>query len=320
MFWLGKKCLFTQGRKQRGLGAAVPLRAATEALSPVGAAAAADGGAASWLAVAVRAEVLEGCCYISPPPHPLRPFLLPSLSFSLALYLSLTISLLLAHIPLNNPHLGQAGWEAIQCSAPLCRLRKETESERQRFSTQEEKKNREILTRTGRYQELTEDFHLRISFIYTYCLYIYIYIFVHTHIDIYIYIYIYPCTYLYLCLSVYINIFICICVCKYIWYINKKISIYLWIYMRITVNQEKQEEISIIRAGLWLCGGIQYFKYFLWSSTSRGQRLRAHFVFLFSCRCFPSLSVRFFFSASGRNKLESDRIWRKGKICRNSCD
>lgn len=76
---------------------------------------------------------------------------------------------------------------------------------------------------------------------------------------------------------------------------KQKISIYLWIYMRITVNQEKQEEISIIRAGLWLCGGIQYFKYFLWSSTSRGQRLRAHFVFLFSCRCFPSLSVCFFF-------------------------
>lgn len=201
VFWLGKKCLFTQGRKQRDLGAAVPLRAATEALSPVGAAAAADGGAASWLAVAVRAEVLEGCCYISPPPHPLRPFLLPSLSFSLALYLSLTISLLLAHIPLNNPHLGQAGWEAIQCSAPLCRLRKETESERQRFSTQEEKKSCEILTRTGRYQELTEDFHLRISFIYTYCLYIYIYIFVHTHIDIYIYIH----------LSLYISVSVLVC-------------------------------------------------------------------------------------------------------------
>lgn len=139
--------------------------------------------------------------HISPsPPPPSLPASL-SLSFSLALYRSLTISLLLAHIPLNNPHLGQAGWEAIQCSAPLCRLRKETESERQRFSTQEGKKSREILTRTGRYQELTEDFHLRISFIYTYCLYIYIYIFVHTHIDIYIYIH----------LSLYISVSVLVC-------------------------------------------------------------------------------------------------------------
>lgn len=73
--------------------------------------------------------------------------------------------------------------------------------------------------------------------------------------------------------------------------------------MRITVNQERQEEISIIGAGLWLCGRIQYFEYFLWSSTSRGQRLRAHFVFLFSCCCLPSLSI-FFFSTSERNKAE----------------
>ena len=61
---------------------AAPLRAASEALSPVGAAAA-DGSAASWLAVAVRAEVLEGCCYVSPPSS-----LPASLSLSLPLYLS----------------------------------------------------------------------------------------------------------------------------------------------------------------------------------------------------------------------------------------
>lgn len=136
--WFVKQHLFTQGKQQWGLGAVAPLRAASEALSPVGAAAA-DGSAASWLAVAVRAEVLEGCCYVSLSPPPFLP-----LSLSRSRSLSLSISLLLARIPLNNPHLGQAGWEAIQSSAPLCRLRKETERERQRFSTQEEK--REILT------------------------------------------------------------------------------------------------------------------------------------------------------------------------------
>lgn len=85
-------------------------------LGPVGAAA--DVGAASWLAVAFRAEMLEGCCYVSSLSlHPC-----PSLSFSLSPPPS--FSLLLARIPLNNPHLGQTGWEAIQRSAPLCRLRR----------------------------------------------------------------------------------------------------------------------------------------------------------------------------------------------------
>lgn len=41
-----KKCLLTQSGQQRGVGVAAPLRAASEALSPVGAAAA-DGDAAS---------------------------------------------------------------------------------------------------------------------------------------------------------------------------------------------------------------------------------------------------------------------------------
>lgn len=170
--WFVKKCLLTQARQQWGVCIAGPLRAASEALSRVGAAA--DGSAASWLAVAVRAELLEGCCYASFSPH--LPRCLP---------LSLITSLLLAHIPLNNPHLGQAGWEAIQCSAPLCRLRKETESKRQRFSTQEGK--RDIFDGQGRYLESTEeDFHLRISFIYTYCLYIYIYICTHAYRYLYI--------------------------------------------------------------------------------------------------------------------------------------
>lgn len=199
-----------------------PLSAASEPLSPVGAAA--DGNAGSWLAVAVRTELLEGCCYVSFP-SPL-PGCCSPLSFSL------TSLPLLARIPLNNPHLGQADWEATQRSAPLCSLRKETERKRQRFSTQEEKKAVRFffLTHQEDTESTEEDFHLRISFIYTYCLYIYIYIFVHTHIDIYIYIYIYPCTYLYLCSSVYINIFICICVCKYIWYINNRIYISMNLY------------------------------------------------------------------------------------------
>lgn len=81
--------------------------------------------------------------------------------------------------------------------------------------------------------------------------------------------------------------------------------------MRITVNQEKQEEISIIGAGLWFCGSIQYFQDFLWSSTSRGQRLRAHFVFLCSCCCFPSLSIVFFYTREELKITETDRIWWK---------
>lgn len=212
VFWLGKKCLFTQGRKQRDLGAAVPLRAATEALSPVGAAAAADGGAASWLAVAVRAEVLEGCCYISPPPHPLRPFLLPSLSFSLALYLSLTISLLLAHIPLNNPHLGQAGWEAIQCSAPLCRLRKETESERQRFSTQEEKKEPWDFDKNRKIPRINWRFSSA-DIIYLYILFIYLYIYICTHAYRYLYIYTFILVHICICACLFILIFLYVFVC-----------------------------------------------------------------------------------------------------------
>lgn len=55
-------------------------------LGPVGAAA--DGGAASWLAVAFRAEMLEGCCYVSSLSS------IPA-SRSLSLFLSLSPSLLL---------------------------------------------------------------------------------------------------------------------------------------------------------------------------------------------------------------------------------
>lgn len=79
--WFVKQNLFTQVRAavRSFFYGAAPLRAASEALSPVGAAAA-DGSAASWLAVAVRAEVLEGCCYVSPP---------SSLPASLSLSLSL---------------------------------------------------------------------------------------------------------------------------------------------------------------------------------------------------------------------------------------
>lgn len=54
----------------------------------------------------------------SPPPIP------ASRSLVLSLCPPPFFSLLLARIPLNNPHLGQTGGEAIQCSAPLCRLRR----------------------------------------------------------------------------------------------------------------------------------------------------------------------------------------------------
>lgn len=231
------------------------------------------------------------------------------LSLSRSRCLSLSISLLLACIPLNNPHLGQAGWEAIQCSAPLCRLRKETERERQRFSTQEE--NREILTDRGRYPEQKKIFICG-YYLFIHIVYISIYIFVHTHIDIYIYIYRFIPVHNCICACLFILIFLYVLVCVNIYdiYTKEYIYIYLWIYMRITVNQEKQEEISTIGAGLWLCGRIQYFEFFLWSSTSRGQRLRAHFVFLFSCCCFSSLLI-FFFSTSERNKAASDRICKK---------
>lgn len=84
--------------------------------------------------------------------------------------------------------------------------------------------------------------------------------------------------------------------------------------MRITVNREKQEEISIIGAGLWLCGRIQYFEYFLWSSTSRGQRLRAHFVFFVFLLLLPVPLDRFVFSTSERNKAtEWEDLTKKGK-------
>ena len=131
--------------------------------------------------------------------HP-PPLSLPlSLSLSPSLSLSLSISLLLARIPLNNPHLGQADWEAIQRSAPLCRLRKETERERQRLSTQEE--NRELLTE----REDTKNWQRKIFIcgyhLFIHIVYISIYIFVHTHIDIYIYIH----------LSLYISVFVLVC-------------------------------------------------------------------------------------------------------------
>lgn len=42
-------------------------------------------------------------------------------------------------------------------------------------------KNVRFLTSPEDTEELTGDFHFRISFIYTYCLYIYIYIYLYTH-------------------------------------------------------------------------------------------------------------------------------------------
>lgn len=155
--------------------------------------------------------------HISPPTSLPSCFSLSlSLSPYLALSRSLTISLLLAHIPLNNPHLGQAGWEAIQCSAPLCRLRKETERKTTIFNAGGKKTW--DFDKAGRYQELTEDFHLRISFIYTYCLYIYIYIYICTHAYRYLYIYIYTI----------ILVHICICACLFI-------LIFLYVFVCVNI-------------------------------------------------------------------------------------
>lgn len=81
--------------------------------------------------------------------------------------------------------------------------------------------------------------------------------------------------------------------------------------MRITVNPEKQEEI-FFSSGLVSDRVVvnNILKYFLWSFTSRGQRLRA--LFLFSCCCFPS-SSRFslFFGQRSRG------IKRRAKKVRN---
>lgn len=88
--------------------------------------------------------------------------------------------------------------------------------------------------------------------------------------------------------------------------------------MSITVKLEKQEEISIIGAGLWLSGRIQYFQYILWSSTWRGQRLRAHFF----KNCFPVAaydpSRYIFIFLHSRGLRKGAGFDDKGKICRYS--
>ncbi len=142
--------------------------------------AAADGCAVSWLAVAVRAEVLEGCCYAS-----------PSLSLSLSLSLPPSLSLSLACIPPYNPHLGQAGWESIQCSAPLCRLGKEWEKEGKKILPQSRRKRRR--KKSGKQRHTEEDLITDIIYIYRNCLYIYIYLYTRISIFIVIYVYIYTC-------------------------------------------------------------------------------------------------------------------------------
>lgn len=64
-------------------------------------------------------------------------------------------------------------------------------------------KNVRFLTSPDDTEELTGDFHFRISFIYTYCLYLYIYICTHTYRYFYIYTYIH--------LILYISVFVLVC-------------------------------------------------------------------------------------------------------------
>lgn len=101
-------------------------------------------------------------------------------------------------------------------------------------------------------------------------------------------------------------------------YIYISIYIYTCVYMCIQLYMnfysyhcEPQEAggISIFGAGLWLFARIQYFPHFLWSSTSRGQRLRAHFHISFPVAAFQP-STLFFFTANTEGLREE---WQDSK-------
>lgn len=67
--------------------------------------------------------------------------------------------------------------------------------------------------------------------------------------------------------------------------------------MRITVSQEKQEEISIIGAGLWLYMVVYNILNTSFDLLRQEDKdyVPIFEIFFSSCCCFPSLSICFFY-------------------------